>query len=110
MKPSITSRAPTSMMAIDANETQPAQRLPVFMPGTHSAPEVGFPLPRGGVPLGETLHEQAVPEAAVADRERVAADLVEDRADDASAGEDHLRPLRLKPDDLPPGVGVELAV
>ena len=48
----------------------------------------------------EPLDEEAVPEAAVADRELVALQLVEHRPDDAGAGEDHLGPCRLQADDL----------
>ena len=49
-------------------------------------------------------------QAAVADRERVAAELVEHRAHDAGAGEDHLGALRLQADDLAPLVGGARAV
>lgn len=44
-------------------------------------------------------------EAAVADRELVAVQLVEHRPDDARTGENHLGSRRLQPDDLPPALG-----
>jgi hypothetical protein len=45
--------------------------------------------------LPETLGEEAMPEAAVADGERLAAEFVHHRADNACAGEDHLGPFGL---------------
>ena len=45
--------------------------------------------------LPEPLGEEAVPEAAVADGERFAAEFGHHRADNAGAGEDHLGPFGL---------------
>ena len=50
--------------------------------------------------LAESLDEQAVPKAAVADRERFPPELRDHRPHDAGAGEDHLGALGLQADDL----------
>src|SRR5262249_19087452 len=64
----------------------------------------------GSASRPESLEEHSVAEAAIAHRDLVAAQLVEHDADDARAGEDHLGPLRLQPDDVAPLVGRALAV
>src|SRR4051812_35314776 len=53
----------------------------------------------------EALEQQAVPQPAVAHRQRLLAELLQHRADDARAGEDDLGALRLEADDLAPLVG-----
>ena len=54
----------------------------------------------------EPLDEQAVAQAAVADREALAAQLGEDAAHDAGACEDDRGSVGLQSDDLPALVGV----
>ena len=49
-----------------------------------------------GEPAAEPVDQQAVAQAAVADRQRRLPQLVHDRADDAGPGEDHLGPLGLQ--------------
>src|SRR5262245_66567135 len=48
----------------------------------------------------EALHEHAVPEAAVTHSQGLRAELRQHGADDARAGENDLRPVRLQADDL----------
>jgi hypothetical protein len=58
----------------------------------------------------EPLDEQAVAQAAVADREALAAELGEDAAHDAGAREDDGRAVGLQADDLPSLLGITGAV
>jgi hypothetical protein len=60
--------------------------------------------------MREPLDEQAVPQAAVADREALAAELGEDAAHDAGAREDDRGSVGLQSDDLSALVGVAHAV
>ena len=52
----------------------------------------------------------AVPEAMIADRDRVASELVHDRPDDAGAGENDLGTRRLQADDRAASGGVDAAI
>ena len=55
--------------------------------------------------LPEAFDEQPVPKPAIADRQRVDAELLEHGAYDQGAREDDRRPLRLEPHDRPALVG-----
>src|SRR4051812_7036945 len=53
----------------------------------------------GGSPLAEAFHHQAVPQAAVADRQSVLAQQLHYGANDAGASQDHVGAIGLKAND-----------
>src|SRR4051812_10264002 len=64
----------------------------------------------GSLALPEALDEQAVPQTAVADGERFAAELGEHGADDAGAGKDDVRAIGLQAGEVPALIAVAGAV